>query len=342
MKDVFIACADPDAPRAGRLIRALERAGFSVWTHADLPGGENWRAQVEAALESATSVVVLWTKHSVGPGGEFVRDEARWARERGRLVPVFFENVDPPLGFGELQSVDLTRWGGSHRNPSFKDLCAAIRARAEGIAVPPARGPRKRVMRRITYGAFASMAGAGLVFAFNLFAAQRQVCGMPFAQPLVSDACGALGFGERPTKAERLAWESRESGSCEALRDHMAAFPKGAFRGEAAGLIAARQVEVTEAWVPAERRLVLYVAQTGPPALEESAAREAALDRGGREAERLCRGFTATTLFRPLSSSVEARSWQCASSGGGVTCGFEGDAVCRLQEKRVLETETCQ
>ena len=341
MSDVFVSYEQSDQSRAARFIRALEGAGFSVWSHTDLPGGENWQAQVEAALEAAKCVVVLWTKNSVGPAGEFVREEARRAKARGILVPVRLQNVDPPLGFGEIQAIDLTRWGGGRRNPFFKDLCVAVQARLDGTEVPAAEGPKRRLMRRITYGALASTIGIAVVFGFNVFAAQRPLCSIPFFQPFVSDVCGAWGFGDRPTKSERLAWESREPGSCQALRDHIEAFPDGALRDVAANLIAARRVTPTETWEPSERRLVLYVGPSSSRQRTETAARADALERAAQDAGRLCRGFAQTPSFRLTSSAPEAQVWSCSSSGGGVSCGFDGEAVCQLEERRVVETEVC-
>jgi hypothetical protein len=342
VSDIFVAYVEDDRARAARLIRALQAEGFGVWSHEDLPSGKNWHVQIESALETAKCVVVLWTKSSVGPAGEFVREEARWAKSRGIIVPVLLQKVDPPLGFGEIQAIDLRRWGGSRRNAFFRDLCATLRARLAGTVVPAPRGPRKRLMQRITYGALASGLTTAAVFGFNLFAAQSQLCAIPVIQPLVSDACGAWGFGGRPTKAERLAWESREPGSCQALRDHVEAYPEGAFREAAASLIAARQVMQTEVWEPSERRLVLYVGPSTDRQAGEAEARAVALERAGREADRLCRGFAATTSFRLTSASPEAQVWDCTASASGVACGFDGEAVCQLEERRVVETETCQ
>lgn len=342
MSDVFVAYEQGDKTRAGRLIRALENEGFSVWSHADLSGGENWQAQVESALEAAKCVVVLWTKNSIGPAGEFVREEARRAKTRGILVPVALQKVDPPLGFGEIQAIDLRRWGGSRRNPFFKDLCVAIRARIDGTEPPAAEGPKTRLMRGVTYGALGSALGLAVVFGFNVFAAQRPLCSIPLFQPFVSDVCGAWGFGDRPTKPERLAWESREPGSCQALRAHIAAFPEGAFQNTAADLIAAREVTQVETWEPSERRLVLYVGPSGTRQRTEADARADALERAARDAERLCSGFTATTSFRLTASNPEAQVWDCTSSGPGISCGFDGEAVCQFEERRVVENEVCE
>jgi hypothetical protein len=85
-------------------------------------------------------VIVVWTRESVGPAGDFVRDEARRAKGRGVLVPVKLDKIDPPLGFGEIQAIDLTHWKGSSRDPFFQDLVAAVTAKLEGRPVPPGEG----------------------------------------------------------------------------------------------------------------------------------------------------------------------------------------------------------
>src|SRR3974390_2768650 len=122
MNDIFISYKREDEGRVGRLAKALQGAGLSIWWDRSLAGGENWRGQIENELDAARCVVVAWTHQRVGPAGGFVRDEAGQAKRRGVLVPVKLEKVDPPLGFGEIQAIDLTHWKGSPRDPFFQDL----------------------------------------------------------------------------------------------------------------------------------------------------------------------------------------------------------------------------
>src|SRR5260370_10388324 len=117
----------------------------------------------------------------------------------------------------------------------------------------------KRLMRRLTYSGLASaILFGGMAFGFNLFRSQGHACGIPMLQPAISDVCGALGLGDRPTKGERIAWEGREPGSCAALRSHIEHFPNGTYRDEAAGMLAARRVTQTEVWTPTTRRLAVF------------------------------------------------------------------------------------
>jgi hypothetical protein len=51
------------------------------------------------------------------------------------------------------------------------------------------------------------------VFGLNALGVQDQFCSIP-SEHVISDVCGALGLGGRPTRDERLAWESRPRGDC--------------------------------------------------------------------------------------------------------------------------------
>jgi hypothetical protein len=342
MNEIFISYKREDEVRVGRLVRALETAGLSPWWDRGLAGGENWRSQIQNALDAAKCVIVVWTNQSVGPAGDFVRDEAMQAKRRGVLVPVMLDKVDPPLGFGEVQAIDLSHWKGGSRDPFFKDLSAAVTAKLEGRAVPPAKGPMKRLIRRLTYSGFASaMVFGGLAFGLNLFRAQDHLCGIPLIQPRISDVCGALGLGNRPTMRERIAWEGREPGSCAALRNHIERFPNGAYHNEAASMLAARRVTQTEVWTPTTRYLALFEPRDDVPSANEAAAQAAALARAQARVERQCRGFAATTLFRFRSSTPAPQVWSCIAIAKGVTCAFEGEAMCGLEERRIQEDESC-
>src|SRR5262249_27148489 len=150
---------------------------------------------------------------SAGPHGDFVRDEAARAKTRGVLVPVLMEKVALPLGFGELQAIDLTHWKGNVRDPFFADLCAVVAARLENRPPPPATAAMKRLTRRVAYSGVATLLViVAAALALNAFNLQDRVCGQATLQPLASDVCGALDLGHRPTRLERLAWNVRVVG----------------------------------------------------------------------------------------------------------------------------------
>ena len=339
MNEIFISYKREDVDRIFRLAQALERCHFNVWWDRDLAGGENWHAQIRSALESAKCVIVAWTQASVGPAGDFVRDEAREGKQRGILVPVKLDRVEPPLGFGEIQAIDLTRWNGSTGDPFFQDLVAAVKAKLEGRAVPAAQGPGQRLKRRLTYGTAVSAVVAAIgAFGSNTFHVQDKACAAP---QVVSDLCGTLGFGGRPAKAERVAWQVLRPGNCEDLRNYLGRFPDGAYRGRAQSLLADRHEKESAVWTPGVRQLVLHEGQAEKALPTLVSAQEDALGRAQRKAENLCHGFAETTRYRFKSAKPDAQQWDCGKIGHGFSCGLEGQAICELEEKSTKLDETC-
>ncbi len=342
MSDIFISYKREDALRVARLVKALEGQGLSVWWDRDLPGGESWRDNIQQALDDAKCAVVVWTKTSIGADGGFVRDEASSAARRNILVPVMMDKVDPPLGFGEHQAIDLTRWRGRQRDPFFQDLVSAIRTKIEGRAVPRPKGPMARLRRRLTAGGItAALVALALAFATNTLNLQNTVCSAPFAQPLLSDTCGALGLGARPKKAERIAWGQRPEGDCEALREHLRKFPEGAYRATASALLDGRSVKTIEETTPTQQPLRMVVVRDAHPASNETAAKADAIERGKKKAQAMCRDFAASGQFRFRDADVRPQEWFCDTVRGGTLCGFEGDAVCTLDAIIMKELEIC-
>ncbi|HEY1314117.1 MAG TPA: hypothetical protein VGE92_09570 [Steroidobacteraceae bacterium] len=198
-----------------------------------------------------------------------------------------------------------------------------------------------RVARRLLWGSLSGTAllSAALI-AFNTFGLAARLCTIPGAQPGVSDACGRLGLGGRPIRSERLAWESRTPGSCQALREHISRFPGGAYRSEAADLLTARRTSTIETWEPASRTLALFE-PAGSAAKDEVIAQAHALESAKADAERLCRGFGAGSLYRFVSASAVAERWSCTRGPQGTVCGFDGHAQCELSVSRRTEREQC-
>jgi len=125
MSDVFISYAREDYDTANKLARAFGDLGWSVWWDRNIVTGQAFDRAIEAQLESAKSVVVLWSRHSIE--SEWVKNEAAAAAERGVLVPASIEGVKLPLEFRRKQTADLTGWDGEVSHGGFE----AVR---EGVA----------------------------------------------------------------------------------------------------------------------------------------------------------------------------------------------------------------
>ena len=133
MADVFISYASEDRERAAKLANALGERGWSVWWDRKIVAGQAFDQVIERELETAKSVVVLWSIHSVE--SEWVKNEASAASERGVLVPALIDNVKLPLEFRRKQTADLIGWDGDLSHGGFQSLCEGIAA-TMGSAAP--------------------------------------------------------------------------------------------------------------------------------------------------------------------------------------------------------------
>lgn len=114
---LFFSYTRTDIDSARPIIAALQNAGYDVWWDGLLEGGVTYLPTTEAALEQADCVVVLWSQTSVN--SNWVRDEAQSGRERGRLVPVSLDGTMAPLGFRQIQLIDIS---GCKGNPGPEEI----------------------------------------------------------------------------------------------------------------------------------------------------------------------------------------------------------------------------
>ena len=164
MADVFVSYKAEDRSRVAPLVQALEQDGFSVWWDAHIGGGDRWRETILKNLESAPCVIVVWSKRSTGPDGEFVRDEATRAKRRNAYLPVRIDKVDPPLGFGETQALSLHGWKGDPADDRYRAVVDAVRHRVGHDARPAHQERPKGVSRRtaiVRATGVAALAAAG-------------------------------------------------------------------------------------------------------------------------------------------------------------------------------------
>lgn len=150
MASVFLSYDRDDAEKARLTASALEKAGHSVWWDLHVRGGAQFGKVIEEALKAAGAVVVLWSKHSIESA--WVRDEAAAGRDTGRLVPVTIDGTQPPLGFRQFQTIDLSKWKGRGKPAQLQtlldDVAATVGSKVEfARAGPVAPETERRRMR---------------------------------------------------------------------------------------------------------------------------------------------------------------------------------------------------
>lgn len=165
MSDVFVSYKAEDRRRIKPLVEALQGEGFSVWWDEQIGGGSAWRQVIEAELNAAKCVIVVWSARSVGPDGAFVQDEATRAQQRHVYVPVLIDKVHLPLGFGETQALPLTGWHGKREDSRYQAVLEAVRRNVgRKRKASPSPLPEAKLDRRtaIAAGAVAAISAVGI------------------------------------------------------------------------------------------------------------------------------------------------------------------------------------
>ena len=148
MAGVFLSYDREDTDRARHFAHALEKAGHQVWWDLHVRSGAQFSKVIEEALKAADAVVVLWSERSIESA--WVRDEAAAGRDTGRLVPVTIDGTEPPLGFRQFQTPDLSRWHGRGKPAALKTLLddVANTQRSPSRAIPEGQPTPKRLARK--------------------------------------------------------------------------------------------------------------------------------------------------------------------------------------------------
>lgn len=120
MADVFVSYKREDAEIATPIITALRESGISVWWDDGITPRQAWDTEIEQAIAEASTVVVLWSPRSVS--SEWVRTEAYYGKDRGKLVPVVVEPCTIPIAFALTQSVNLAGWQGNREDRQWRKL----------------------------------------------------------------------------------------------------------------------------------------------------------------------------------------------------------------------------
>ncbi len=138
MSDIFISYKREEQAIARKLANALESEGWSVWWDPKLRSGERFDDVIEKALNEAKCVIVVWSEVSVE--SRYVRNEATYALEKDKLVPVAIGKVNLPFRFEGIHTQSLLGWDGSKDASDFRRLVESIAA----IVGSPVSTPRRK------------------------------------------------------------------------------------------------------------------------------------------------------------------------------------------------------
>ena len=162
MADVFVSYARSDKARVAPLVAAVEAKGWSVWWDPEISPGQEFDDQIEAEINAARAVLVVWTPTSVA--SRWVRGEAREAAERGILVPVRLEGARLPMDVRAIHTTDLDGWAEDPASTPCQELLRALAALID----------RQRAPHSAT-------AGSGLASSTATATPRVAICVLPFA-----------------------------------------------------------------------------------------------------------------------------------------------------------------
>lgn len=124
MADVFVSYKHEDRDRVEPVVAAIKKAGFSVWWDERITPKGEWDDTIALELEQAKSVLVIWSHASVG--SKWVRTEAHFANEHGKLVPVLLDDCRLPISFMLNQTADISTWNGDAEHAQWRKLLSWI------------------------------------------------------------------------------------------------------------------------------------------------------------------------------------------------------------------------
>ena len=127
LADLFISYARTDRGLIEKLAQQLEASDYSVWWDRHIVGGDDFSARIEQELAAAGAVVVAWS--AAGSASRWVKDEAAFAAEHGKLVAISLDGSIPPMGFRQYHAIDLSADPENFGGSAFEALEQAIATR---------------------------------------------------------------------------------------------------------------------------------------------------------------------------------------------------------------------
>lgn len=212
MARLFISYAHEDRPLVEALGAALANDGHAVWWDRGLVTGSAFRPQIQAELDAADLVVVVWTARS--RLSRFVADEADIALSKGKLLSVLIEGARPALGLGSVHAIDLGSWSDADDEGGLAPLRREIDRRLAGGAEPLPARPAARVLGPAIRLCIATALGFGIAQAAVLAGRRLASAGPALPSEVIRFGLEHAGLAlllSAPVAAF-AAWRSRRLG----------------------------------------------------------------------------------------------------------------------------------
>jgi hypothetical protein len=310
--------------RAGQLATALKPLDVTVTQTT--PGGADLIA-LQRARKRSTCIILCRSS-------DLTLEATSWdgiinkALQQGRCIPVLFEAGGSPA---PLPPVDLSLWRGGSASAGLP----VLRDRVQNFFSKP-----RWTMWKIAGGlsALPVLYFAGLML--GIFSDGENALNKACAWSVLRPACAYVSIGNVPSASEEKSFQRAAARGCDGLRDLVRTEPDNPRVTDAQRLVSAARHVRTTRWIPAERRLSLFV--SGEPKNSRSAAEEATRGASRSIALELCSmSFGTSASYQLKRSSLDVRL-TCDVVGVGWRCSARGAAVCSINDAHTVNVELCR
>lgn len=126
MTYVFISYKSEEKRWAMSISQALEELDVECWWDTNLENSaEDFHSQIWTRLRGAAAVIVCWSPASID--SRWVRAEADWALNQGKLISARIAEVELRPPFNIVQTADLCDWNGAQDHHEWQQIVAQIR-----------------------------------------------------------------------------------------------------------------------------------------------------------------------------------------------------------------------
>jgi len=127
MADVFISYKSEDREWAKKVDDLIKSAGYTTWWDASLETGQRYNDRIDEELRQSNAAIVLWSERSWASA--WVKEEALFARDQDKLLPVRIDGVSIGVPFYSLHTVDFRDWNGDPEAKGARELIETLTRR---------------------------------------------------------------------------------------------------------------------------------------------------------------------------------------------------------------------
>jgi hypothetical protein len=335
-----------------RIVEGLRAEGFSVWWDHGIAPGAQWDQTIQHQLNIAKVVVAVWSEASIA--APWVKEEAGVGKNRGILVPVMIDQVEPPLGFGLIQAANLVGWDGDVKDRRWIYFLGALQAVLNGERPAHLEAPlrKKRLSPWVwALGGVAAMAvlvlGLGMLTVSNLTVSATRPSGAEYEASISRGAPQPLPAPTgSATAQEQELWDKATAEKTRAaFQSYLVAYPNGAFANRARDALLTCRSEEREVWRPGPdvaNQMVRGVASVPTDAPTAKAACAKAKGMVEKQAKLMCETIVTNGGYRDAKWTIQDRDCDCNQPNDQVTvCIADLPYACRWEMKLTETAEIC-